>query len=39
MLLLISAVVPAEPPKPLERNKAAEAIFLVAFPFPGWFVP
>lgn len=39
MLLLVSAVVPAGPPKPLERNKAAEAAFLVAFHLPGWFVP
>lgn len=39
MLLLVSAVVLAGPPKPLEGNKAAEATFLVAFHLPGWFVP
>lgn len=39
MLLLVSAVVPAGPPKPLEGNKAAEATFLLAFHLPGWFVP
>lgn len=39
MLLLVSAVAPARPPKPLERSKAAEAAFLVAFHLPGWFVP
>lgn len=39
MQLLVSAVVPAGPPKALEGNKAAEATFLVAFRLPDWFVP